>query len=329
MSRHRVAIVGAGNVSDMHFRGYLEHPDRVDVVAAVDPMPERRAWVEETFGIPTFADIPALVAGADFDVAAVCTPSSVRLEAVGELAAAGKHMHVEKPMADGVEEARRIVQVAEDAGVLLAVDQNFRDHYSFGLARDAIRAGRIGAVRGIDHRELMWREVTGWRAEATHHALSVMGVHWFDGFRYLLDVDADWLVGTAWRSPSMEASGETDAVIHVRFGEVGVNYTQSFSSRFERVETIVLGETGTLAFGYDTLQIADADGVETIDNPCAGPGKPLSAYRSLERLLDAIDEGREPTNSGRDNLKTLSLLDAAYRSAATGETVEFTNGVLA
>lgn len=328
MRVHRVAVVGCGVVSDMHFRGYLRRKDRVEVVAAVDPVQERRQHVEKNFGVPrTYGSITALVADADFEIAAVCTPSNIRLSAVRELCAAGKHLHVEKPMAEGLEEARAIVALAGDAGVLLAVDQNFRDHFAFGLARSAIRAGRIGRVIGIEHRELLFREVAGWRAESRHHALSVMGIHWLDGFRYLLDLDADWLVATTWRSPSVTASGETDAIVHLRFGAVGVNYVQSFSSRVERVETIVLGERGTLALGYGGLEIADADGVEMIDNPC-GSDKPMSAYRSLERLLEAIETGSEPTNSGADNLKTLSLLEAAYRSGESGQLVRLTNGLL-
>jgi predicted dehydrogenase len=326
---HRLAIVGNGVVSDMHFRGYLAHPERVEIVATVDPSPERRQWVEQTFGITTtFGSIAEAIAGADFDVAVVSTPSHVRLSAVQELAAAGKHLFVEKPLADGVDEARRVVAAAEEAGVLLAVDQNFRYHYAFGQARDAVRAGRIGAVISIDQRELMWREVTGWRAEQVHHALSVMGVHWFDGFRYLLGREADWIVATTHKSPAMVAAGETDASIHVRFGDVGVNYTQSFSSRVERVETIVIGEQGTLLFDYDHLEIHTADGVETVSNPWAGDGKPESAYLGLAELLRAIDDGDEPSNSGSDNLHTLSLLDGAYRSAATGELVHFENGLL-
>ncbi|GAB3398757.1 Gfo/Idh/MocA family oxidoreductase [Humibacter soli] len=333
MTRHRVAIVGCGNVSEMHFRGYLERPDRVEIVAAVDPAPERRAWATENFGVTdTYASIDDLLKGADFEVAAVCTPSTVRLEAVRELAAAGKHMHVEKPMADDMAEAREIVRVANDAGVLLAVDQNFRDHYAFGLARDAILAGRIGRVLGIDQSELMWREVLGWRAEARHHALAVMGVHWFDGFRYLVDAsggsDADWLVARTFIHPAMSTAGETDAFVQVHFGDIPVNYTQSFASRVERVETIVLGETGTLRLTYGALETHTADGVETVSNPCAGQGKPISAYRSLQRLLDAIENGGEPENSGEDNLKTLSLLFAAYESARTGEPVALEKGLL-
>jgi len=326
---HRVAIVGCGVVSDMHFRGCLAHPDRVEIVAAVDPSAERRAWVAETFGVhATFPSIAEALDQVDFDAAVVSTPSHVRLEAVAELAAAGIHLFVEKPLADGVAQAREVVAAAADAGVRLAVDQNFRYHYAFGQARDAIRDGRIGRVLSVDHCELMWREVTGWRADQVHHTLSVMGVHWFDGFRYILGVEADWLTATTHRSPALHAAGETDASIHLRFGDIGVNYTQSFSSRVERVETIVIGEEGTLRLDYGILEIHTADGVETIANPWAGDGKPESAFLGLDELLSSVEDRRQPTNSGADNLRTLSLLDGAYRSAESGEPVRFQDGVL-
>lgn len=313
----------------MHFRGYLAHPDRIEIVAAVDPSPERRQWVADTFGVrTTFASISEAVREAEFDVAVVSTPSHVRLEAVSELAASGKHLFVEKPLADGVAEAIEIVETAESAGVLLAVDQNFRYHYAFGQARAAIRAGRIGRVVSVDHRELMWREVVGWRADQKHHALSVMGVHWFDGFRFILDREADWLVATTHRSSALSAAGETDASIHVRFGDVGVNYTQSFSSRVDRIESIVIGETGTLLFDYEHIEVHTADGVERIVNPWAGENKPESAFRGLDDLLTAIDTDAQPRNSGSDNLRTLSLLEGAYRSAESGELVAFSEGLL-
>ena len=327
---YRLAVIGCGVVSDMHFVGYLAHPERVTVVAACDPLEERRQHVTDAYGITdTYATLDALIASADFDVAIVCTPSHVRVETVAALTAAGKHVMVEKPMADTLDEAREIVRLGDAAGVRIAVDQNFRDHYSFGLARTAIAEGAIGWVVGIDHRELMYREVSGWRAEAKHHSLAVMGVHWFDGFRYLLPEDADWLSARTYRAPAMDAAGETDAFIQIHFGPATVNYTQSFSSRIERVETIVIGEEGTLLVTYDALEIARGDGSrEVIQNPCAGSGKPESAYRALARLLDAIEGDRDAENSARDNLKTLSLLHGSYLSAETGEPVTFAEGEL-
>lgn len=326
---HRLAIIGSGVVSDMHFRGYLAHPERVEVVAAVDPSEERRGWVRSTHGIrDTFPTIGDALSAVDFDIAVVATPSHVRLTAVQELAAAGKHLFVEKPLADGVNEAKKVVETAERAGVLMAVDQNFRYHYAFTQARDAVRAGKIGDVVSIDHRELTWRDVDGWRAEQSHHALSVMGVHWLDGFRYLLGREADWLTATTHRSPLQTCAGETDASVHVRFGNTGVNYTHSFASMIERVETIVIGESGTLLFDYDHLEIHTTTGTESIENPWAGDGKPESAYLGLANLMDAIEQGAEPGNSGRDNLRTLSLLEGAYISAQSGRIVNYEQGII-
>jgi predicted dehydrogenase len=328
--KFRVAVVGSGNVSDMHFKGYAAHPDRVSVVAAVDPIAARRTRVTNMFGVAdTFASVDELLEDSDFSVAVVCTPSDVRVETVEQLARAGKHIMVEKPMADNLTQAQHIVDVCRTAGVKLAVDQNFRDHYSFGLARDAIRSGAIGNVLGIDHRELVFREVQGWRAEAKHHSLSVMGVHWLDGFRYLLPVDADWLVARTYSSPMAPSAGETDAFVQIHFGSATVNYTQSFSSHFERVETIVVGDAGTLALTYGSLEIADSAGTLTIQkNPYAGDAKPESAYRSIDRLLTAVESDSEPSNGGLDNMKTLSLLAASYRSAETGAPVELQGGLL-
>jgi len=73
--------------------------------------------------------------------------------------------------------------------------------------------------------------------------------------------------------------------------------------------------------------IGDDGERRTRRNPYAGPGKPESAYRSLERLLDAADDGGELTNSGTDNLKTLGLTAGAYRSAEQGSPVILRDGL--
>ena len=191
---HNIAVVGCGNVSAMHFDGFRAHPERVRVVAACDPVPERRAWAEREYGVPkTFASVEDLLgdpSASDWDVAVVCTPSEVREPAVAALAGAGKHILVEKPLADTYANAARLVTLCERSGVLLAVDQNFRDHYAFGIAARLIADGEVGPVLGIVQRDLMFRQDQGWRLEQPRHALSVMGVHWFDGFRQLVSWDA-------------------------------------------------------------------------------------------------------------------------------------------
>ncbi|MEO5534727.1 MAG: Gfo/Idh/MocA family oxidoreductase [Pseudolysinimonas sp.] len=326
--RHRVVVVGAGRISSMHFDYFAMRPERIELVGAVDPSDERRAWAADTYGIPTVASIAEAIADIDFDIAVVATPSHVRVPAVRELAAAGKHILVEKPFANSIDEAQQMVAAADEGGVQLAVDQNFRDHYPFELARAAIAAGRIGRVIGIEQRELQFRSEVGWRMELDRYALMIMGVHWFDGFRMLADSDPTWLTASIASSPAIETNGETDAFALVRFGDIVATLVQSFSSRVDSTETVVLGEAGTLHLDYNRLEIRTADGVDVQVGEGFGDGKSLSAYRQLEHLLDAIDTGGEAPNSGRDNLRTIGLLEAVYDSAAHGGApVTFSNGM--
>jgi predicted dehydrogenase len=65
------------------------------------------------------------------------------------------------------------------------------------------------------------------------------------------------------------------------------------------------------------------------ENPCRGANKPLATYNTFNQLLDAIEQGSEPPNSGRDNLNTVRMLDAAYESNAAGRPVLLTREVLA
>ncbi|MGH3177398.1 MAG: Gfo/Idh/MocA family protein [Streptosporangiaceae bacterium] len=257
----------------------------------------------------------------------MCTPSHVRESAVAALARGGKHVLTEKPLSDTYEEASRLVALCADAGVTLAVNQNFRDHYAFGIAAELIAAGEIGAVLGISHRDLMFRQDKGWRTGMQRHAASVMGVHWLDGFRQLIDGNATRVWAQTYSSPAIDCAGETDAFVQIEFGAVPVSYVQSFSSRVKATETVVIGEKGTLRFDYGTLSRVAGDTTMELVNPYAGPGKPESTYLSLKRLLDAIEAGKQPSNSGQDNLKTIALLTAVYQSASQGRPIELKEGL--
>src|SRR5438046_1876261 len=134
-----IAVVGCGGVSPMHFEGYARHPERVRIAAVCDLDRSRAEAAAQKWKIPAvFGSIEEMIAGARWDVAAVCTHSPVRDAVLNTLAAAGKHLFVEKPMADTYEEAQRMVAACQAAGVKLAVDQNFRYPYPFHLARDLI-----------------------------------------------------------------------------------------------------------------------------------------------------------------------------------------------
>ncbi|HSH78059.1 MAG TPA: Gfo/Idh/MocA family oxidoreductase [Herpetosiphonaceae bacterium] len=333
MKRFNVAVVGCGNVSEMHFEAYTAHPERIRLVACCDPVAERVELIRRKYGVEQgFATLQEMIAQADWEVAVVCTPTSIRQETISILAAAGKHVFCEKPMADNYQEAEQIVTTCERANVTLAVNQNFRYHYPFETARQIVEAGQIGNVVSILHQDLMFRQDAGWRLQMPRHALSVMGVHWFDGFRWMLGAEATSLVAQTHSSPAIECAGDTDAAVQVRFDQgTMVSYVESFSSAFRRVETLLIGEQGTLVLNYEGAALYDREHRSTPrerwDNPNAGANKPKATFVGIDILLTALENGTQPSNSGRDNLKTISLLDAAYRSAEEQRSVTFEAGV--
>jgi predicted dehydrogenase len=320
MRRFRIAIIGCGNISRMHLAGYAKHPERVELAAACDILPGRAEAVCEKHGAgAAFASVKEALAGADWDVAVVCTPTPVREEVIRPLAEAGKHVFVEKPMADNIAEARRMADLCGRAGVKLAVNQTFRYHWGFDIARRAIAAGRIGRPLVVDQRDQIFRQDRGWRLACRRHVISVMGVHWLDGFRWLSGAEGTKVSARTHSSPAIECLGETDAVAQIAFDNgMTVSYVQSFSCRGGRIETVIVGEEGVLTLERGVVLYRHDGGrepAERWENPLAGDGKPETAFLLLNELLTAIEDDLVPPNGCVDNLKTISLLEAAYRSA--------------
>lgn len=333
MKKFTVAVVGCGVVARMHFEAYTAHPERIRLVAACDPDRARLEEARQTYGIPQgFASLEEMIAHADWEVAAVCTPTPIRAQAVEALAAAGKHVLVEKPFADNYDDARHMVEVCDAAGVRLAVNQNFRYHYPFDTARDLVAQGAVGRVVTIAHQDLMFRQDAGWRIKTGRHALAVMGVHWLDGFRFLLDDEATSVRCATYSSAAVDCAGETDAAVDIGFAHGAmVSYVQSFSSPFKRTDTVVIGESGALVLGYEGTRLYDkehrTEPRRQWANPYAGARKPDATFKDLDLLLTSVEQDTDPPHSGHDNLKTVALLDAAYRSAAQGRPLTLREGV--
>ncbi len=318
----------------MHLAAYAAHSDRVKLVATCDIIPERAQQAKDRYGAEhAFPSVEETIAGADFDVAVVCTPTPVREQVVTPLAGAGKHIFIEKPLADSIDEARRMVDLCERAGVKMAIDQTYRYYYPFTMARDLIAEGRIGRPINVVHRELAFREDHGWRPACVRHALAVMGVHWMDGFRWRLGSEAMEVSAITHSSPAIECVGETDANVQILFDNgAAVSYVQSFSSCGRVTDTVVVGTERALKFDQATMHLhaigVDNGAIETWENPFSDHGNVETTFKLINELLTAIETETTPPNGCVDNLKTISLLEAAWRSADSGQPIALQDGLL-
>jgi predicted dehydrogenase len=74
----KIAILGAGAISDSHIRSYLAFPDRCRIVAVADLYPDKATERAAAHGLSAavFANHQALLAAQDFDAASICLPRS-------------------------------------------------------------------------------------------------------------------------------------------------------------------------------------------------------------------------------------------------------------
>lgn len=141
-----VGIVGLGRSGwGIHANAVAQH-DGFDVVAVADPETDRRDEAVGRFGCTAYADPEAVVADDRVDVVVVATPSHTHVPLAISALARGRHVVVEKPMAQHPGDVDDMITAARRAGRLLTCYLPRRLDPDFLAIRDAVRAGRLGEV---------------------------------------------------------------------------------------------------------------------------------------------------------------------------------------
>lgn len=322
---YRIGIIGCGRISHQHLKACQQLTDQVEVVAACDVDPELLDKTATEFDIPLrYNNVEELAASSDVDVVIVITPPHVRMSVVKPLMEGGKHLLVEKPFTESMDEARDIVKLADRLGRKIAVNQNYRWFEATLHIRNMIQDGRIGMPTYAIINDCGWRdEVSGWRKDTNRLALAVMGVHWLDRFRWLLKDDAIAVTTITAARDTLASGGENETTSIIEFSKGAMaTLTHSWSSQtrgatnFQQYD----GPTGSLVLHNETDITLHA----TEDQKKWTYGRDFTASfgDSLTRLLDAIDNNEEAPHSARDNLNTMALLEACYQSASRKQRVE-------
>jgi predicted dehydrogenase len=331
LKKYKVGIVGAGGVTELHFVGYKEHPERLEVVALCDPNPEALHAKADKYGVPQrFTDLDDFIKNSGIDAVIVCTPTTIRKQVLFPLIEAGLPIFVEKPFSETFKEAAEIVEKAKQHGVPVCVNQNFRRHFPFQFIKEKLAENCIGKVTQIIFNNIGFRQDSGWRQQCERNALSVMGIHWVDGFRFILGSDAATIVCQTSSSSAINCVGETDATVQVVFeNQAFATYVQSFSSPFRRTDMVVIGETGSLAASYGYVELYRRGDKTPSQSWKHEVSRETAAYEGINNLFHWLESGNEAPNSARDNLKTISMLDGAYISAKEDRIVYLEQGILA
>lgn len=327
--------MGTGAIARLHARAYRNIGFSVRAVVDVNAA-AAQAFVAEHGG-EVVADVETLCRHPEVDYVDVCTLPNVRLQVVDLCAKYRKHVQVQKPIATTVDNARRMIDVADGAGIVFGVVSQHRFDESSQFLHGAIKAGRLGRLLQCDayvkwHRSDEYYSRPGkgtWEIEGGG-ALINQAVHQVDLLRWLVgpvqDVWATWQIGSAHQ---IESEDNLSALLRFASGATGViqastaiwpGYPERLEFHGTKGSAVVTGDRLTT---WDVRE--DRGGTPPISHQAAsGASDPLAISlepfeRQFQDFADAIRTGRPPAVSGRDGLLALDVVDAIYRACRTGE----------
>jgi predicted dehydrogenase len=317
-----IGVIGAGT----HGARYLRHLVRGDVpgmraVALCRRDEEAGRRLSGELDVPWFAHAGQLVADPRVAAVIIATPPNTHYPLSCQVLDAGKPVLLEKPMTGTLDEARKLAERAQapDAPVLM-VAQTLRWHPALLRARELWpRLGRVHHVRlaqRLQPTTLAWQRNL---SETVGGSVLLTGVHIFDLARWLTGREIVMLESRQRQvlNPVVEdfflARAQLDDGCWVSL-EVS-KYTQSRACWLEAV-----GEDGQLAVDYQTGRILLRCGREEVREHVDGGVPTLPGV--LESWRDAILGRQAAPVTSIDGLRTMEIVDACYRSAATGETVD-------
>jgi predicted dehydrogenase len=323
--RPRLGLIGCGGITSHHLEAYRDAG--WEVAAFCDRDLDRARARRDAFNpaAPVFVDARAVFELEDVAVVDLALHPEARGPVLGEALRAGKHVLSQKPFVTDLAVGAEWVALARRQGVKLAVNQNGRWAPYQSWARQAVAAGLLGEVQSVDiriHWDHTWTQGTPFEA-VPHLVLFDFGIHWFDlAAQLFAGRPARQVTAHVTPAPGQTLKPPMLAQATIQFDNGIASLTFDAHTRFGPEEGLVItGTRGTLrargrVLECEHLEFWTADGV---CHPRLEGRWFHDGFRgAMGELLCAIEEDREPANSGADNLRSLALCLAALRAADTG-----------
>lgn len=321
----RVAVLGMGWWSDVLADG-IERGNDLEIVSCFTRSEDKRAAFAKKYNCHAAASYEEIL--ADDTVAAIIntTPNNVHLETTQQAAEAGKHVFLDKPIANTVGEGMAIADVCKKAGVLLSLGYQRRRQGHFRWIKQQIDDGNFGqlvqAEANISRDRLGKIDLSSWRYQADGMPGGVMlqiGIHYVDVLEYLMGN----VVRVMGRSNQLVLPGDNPDVANLILehenGAIS-NLTASYASASEYYMMNIYGKEmsayydlfGGLRYLKRHEDKAHAVTVDKVDD----------IRTELDEFAECVRTGKAPETDGHWAARNLAVIKAGVRSAKEGRLVE-------
>ncbi|MBI2714290.1 MAG: Gfo/Idh/MocA family oxidoreductase [Rhizobiales bacterium] len=332
-SRLRAALIGVGAWGRVLGKAASQSA-KIEFVCCAGRNAERLAAFAHDMRLPARADLDAVLADKDIDAVVLALPNELHFDFAQRAARAGKHVYIEKPIANSMVDALAIAALERAHGVRIVVGHCARLLTGVRAIRQAIDAGKLGKLSQIeanfsnDRGLRLTREDWRWYSQrAPGGSLSQIGVHQFDTLRYLGGDIAAVSAAASRHSPvGAEVEDQWIVTVHFADGKLGT-VISSWTSP---------GTFNVRATGSDALMVYDIDQTHwaspewlhenaTLYMQARGKGPadrqavavpPGNMYRDeLEMFADSVRGGASCELSAANGCQALAAVYAALASA--------------
>jgi len=334
----RVVLVGCGSISKTWLNAVRDIPD-VKMVGFVDlyedvarQRSQEYGWTEAVVG----TDLGATLDQTAPDIVFNCTVPEAHLDVTLQALEADCHVLGEKPLADSMENARKLVAAAEAAGKTFAVIQNRRYDPNIRKLRSFLDSGVIGRITTVHSDFYIGAHFGGFRDHMEHVLLLDMAIHTFDAARLISGADPLTASCLEWNPPGSWYDHDSSAVaVFQMTNDIVYSYRGSWCA--EGLNTTwesnwrIIGTQGSVTWNGANkfqAQVVRKTGsffseVEDIEVPDSDPGEKVGQHAGvIKEFVRSIQCGTTPETICSDNIKSLSMVFGAIESAESGRRVD-------
>lgn len=335
----RVAIIGTGNISPSHIKGYLKFPDRCKIVALVDIFPEKAEEKKRKFNLDdaqVYDDHKKILDRDDIDLIDVCTPPYVHAEIAINGLNAGKNVLVEKPMAASLEECDAMLAAQKRSGKLLTVVAQNRFLAGYMNLKKTLDSGLVGDIvhaqadsfwwRGHNYYDLWWRGT--WEKEGGGCTLN-HAVHHIDMMLWMMGMPEEVQAIMANTSHD-NAEVEDLSIALLKYKQNALaQITSSVVHHGEEQQVVFQGKRARISAPWKVyasqpmgsgFPVRDEKTEQEIEEFYKLlPDQPYEEGHTMliDDVMRALEKGGSPLITAQDGKRTLELITAIYKASVS------------
>ena len=334
MEKMRVVLAGCGGISNAWLDAVKDRQD-VEVAGLVDlnrEAAEKCSAERGLAGAETGADLKAMLKKIKPDAVFDCTVPEAHRSVTTMALRHGCHVLGEKPLADTMSNARKMVAAAKKAGKIYAVMQNRRYLTSIQALRRFLESEALGRITTVHCDFFIGAHFGGFRDRMRHVLLLDMAIHTFDQARFLTRADALAALAHEWNPPGSWYEHDASAIAVFEMSkQIVFCYRGSWCS--EGLNTIwegswrIVGEKGSVTWdggsAFQAQMVTGQSGFtlekKDVAVPCEQTAGALEGHAGcIDEFIRCVRAGETPQTVCTENIKSLAMVHAAVASAGKG-----------